>query len=236
MSQEKSPDASFLAQLVRDLCSKAKDAGRHPSYAPLVITNVLNYNLDINKIVLSNNLSIFHCACLSCNLELVTSLAPMADLTKATRQGETPVYLAVYAASYRAKDKALPRTSQEEEGIEVVKYLLEQGCEVNRANDAGKTALHHAMRLGHSALVRTLLDWGAETRSGHDSSFMRPSPSTATNLLDVSVISRCSSVVTRAETRRRQTLVQPLNVVTRAMSRKRDNVESLDKSFSRKAK
>ena len=177
LTQEKSPDASFLAQLVRDLCSKAKDAGRHPSYAPLVITNVLNYNLDINKIVLSNNLSIFHCACLSCNLELVTSLAPMADLTKATRQGETPVYLAVYAASYRAKDKALPRTSQEEEGIEVVKYLLEQGCEVNRANDAGKTALHHAMRLGHSALVRTLLDWGAETMSGHDSSFMRPSPS-----------------------------------------------------------
>ena len=65
---------------------------------------------------------------------------------------------------------------------------------------------------------------------------MRPSPSTNVNLLDVSVISRCSSVVTRAETRRRQTLVQPLNVVTRAMSKKRDNVESLDKSFSRKAK
>ena len=230
LEQEKSPTGSFLNQLVRDMCSKAKDAGRHPSYAPLVITNVLNYNLDINRIVLSNNLTIFHCACLSCNLELVTSLAPMADLTKPTAQGESPLYLAVYAASYRAK--TLPRTSQE--GVEIVKYLLEQGCDVNKANDAGKTALHHAMRLGHSTLVRLLLDWGAETMSGHDSSFMRTSPTT-TNLLDVSIISHCSSVVTRAMSRRRTLVHQPPTVVTRAMSKKKDNVESLDKSFSRKA-
>ena len=214
------------------MCSKAKDAGRHPSYAPLVITNVLNYSLDINKIVLSNNLTIFHCACLSCNLELVTSLAPMADLTKTTVQGESPLYLAVYAASYRGRRGATPG----QEGMEIVKYLLEQGCDVNKANDAGKTALHHAMRLGNSVLVRLLLDWGAETMSGHDSSFMRSS-TTSTNLLDVSVISHCSSVVTRAMTRRRQTMVlPPSSVVTRAMSKKKDNVESLDKSFARKAK
>ena len=107
---------------------------------------------------------------------------------------------------------------------------------MNKANDAGKTALHHAMRLGHSSLVRLLLDWGAETMSGHDSSFMRTVTDTTTNLLDVSIISRCSSVVTRAMSKRRTMLHQPPNVVTRAMSKKKDNVESLDKSFSRKAK
>ena len=182
------------------MASKAKDAGKHPSYASLVLTNVLNYNLDINKRVVSNNLSIFHCACLSCNLELVSSLAPMADLTKPTGQGESPLYLTVYAASYRAK--SLPRTSQD--GMEIVKYMLEQGCDVNKANDAGQTPLHHAKRLGHEAMVRLLLDWGAEMMSGHDSSFMRTSPATNSNMLNVSLISHCSSVVTRSMSKRKE--------------------------------
>ena len=57
-----SPDSStvrerkLLQSLCREACSKAKDAGRHPSYVPLCLTLVHHYNLDVNSPVLSNGL------------------------------------------------------------------------------------------------------------------------------------------------------------------------------------
>ena len=91
----------FFRQLELEVCQKANEAGKHPSYSGLVLSLIHNYNLDINKPVLPKGFTIFHSACLSCNLELVTSLSPMAELSQTTSQGETPLYLAVYAACYR---------------------------------------------------------------------------------------------------------------------------------------
>lgn len=94
-------EKSFLSELEFEICGKAKEAGKHPSYTTLVLTLIHNYNVDINKPLLSNKYTIFHCACLSCSLELVSSLTPLADLEMLTTAGDTPLYLAVYAAAHR---------------------------------------------------------------------------------------------------------------------------------------
>merc|ERR1712126_209834 len=191
----------FLSQLEHEICGKAKEAGKHPSYTSLVLTLVHNYNMDINKPVLANNSTIFHCACLSCNLELFTSLTPMANIHQVTSHGDTSLYLAVYAASHRIK--SLPSTL--EDGLSIVRHLLANGGNVNQANMAGWTPLHQESRLGHDLMVRLLLDWGAEMKSVHHDSSVRR--------IDLSIISRCSSVVTRS------------------MSKKKEKVDDLNKSL-----
>ena len=42
-------ERKLLQSLCREACSKAKDAGRHPSYVPLCLTLVHHYTLDINS-------------------------------------------------------------------------------------------------------------------------------------------------------------------------------------------
>ena len=57
-----------------EVCGKAKEAGKCPSYTGLVLTFVHNYNIDnINKPAPG---CMFHCALLSISLELVSSLSP----------------------------------------------------------------------------------------------------------------------------------------------------------------
>ena len=123
----RSENRKFLSQLELEVGAKAKEAGKHPSYVALVLTMVHNYNIDINKPVLSGGYSVFHCALLS------TSLSPMADLDLLTSQGDSPVYFAVNAAAHRLR--SLPASCQE--GLEIAQHLLEAGCDVNLANKAG---------------------------------------------------------------------------------------------------
>ena len=146
----------FLGLLEVEVCQKAKEAGKHPSYSGLVLSLVHNYNLDINKPVLSKRLTIFHCACLSGNLELVSSLSPLAELGQTTSQGESPLYLAVYAAGHRLAGQS---QGEQEEGLELVRHLLQAGAEVNIINTAGWTALHQANRRGHAKMIRSAGGW-----------------------------------------------------------------------------
>ena len=152
-STKTSKDSKFLSLLEGDVCQKAKEAGKHPSYSGLVVSLVHHYNLDINKPVLSKRLTIFHCACLSGNLELVSSLSPLAELSQTTGQGETPLYLAVYAAGHRLAEQP----QGEQEGLEVVRHLLQagSGSNLNSPNTAGLTALHQAKRRGHTKMIRS---------------------------------------------------------------------------------
>ena len=197
-SRIRSDNKKFTSQLELEVCGKAKEAGKHPSYVSLVLTLVHNYNIDINKPVLGGGYSVFHCALLSTSLELVTSLSPMADLDIVTSQGDSPLYLAVYAAAHRLR--SLPASCQE--GLEIVQHLLEAGCDVNTANKAGWSALHQASRLGHERMIRLLLDWGAEMRSSGAQSHNNTLPSSRKH--DISLLSSCSSVVTRSMSKRKE--------------------------------
>ena len=142
--------SKFLGLLEVEVCQKAKEAGKHPSYTGLVLSLVHNYNLDINKPVLPKRRTIFHCACLSGNLELVSSLSPLAELDQNTSQGESPLYLAVYAAGHRLAEQP----QGEGEGLEVVRHLLQAGSDLNTVNTAGLTALHQAQKQGHANMIR----------------------------------------------------------------------------------
>ena len=146
--------------------------------------------------MLGGGYSVFHCALLSTSLELVTSLTPMADLELPTSSGDSPLYLAVYAAAHRLR--SLPASCQD--GLEIAQHLLEAGCDVNTVNRAGWSALHQASRLGHQRMIRLLLDWGAEMISGASHNNTLPS----SRKHDVSILSSCSSVVTRSMSKRKE--------------------------------
>ena len=179
----------MIHQLQVEACTKAKEAGKHPSYTSLVLSLVHHYNLDVNKPVLSNSFTIFHCSCLSSSLELVSSLSPLADIHRLTDHGDSPLYLAVYAAAHKAGRAA----DHGQAGVEVVRHLLQAGSQVNQANRAGLTALHQAYRLASTEVVRLLLDWGADPQAGAVDRSVESSRS-------MSVMSRSCSVVTRSMT------------------------------------
>ena len=191
-------EKKLLQSLCREACSKAKDAGRHPSYVPLCLTLVHHYTLDINTPVLSNGLNIFLCSCLSGSQELVSSLLPLADLAQTTHHGETALYLAVYAAAHRSL------TEQAGGGVPVIRLLLEAGVGVDLPNQDGVTALQVASRKGCLALARLLLDWGASPQGVSLENSLQPTSgqggrfdySMASNYRD-----RDTSMVTRARAR-----------------------------------
>ena len=118
----------------------------------------------------------------------------MADIHRVTDHGDSPLYLAVYAAAHKASKAGVQGCG---EGVEVVQHLLQAGCQVNQTNLAGFTALHQASRLSCPELVRLLLDWGAEQQAG-----LRDRTEGISR--NMSVISRSSSVVTRSMTSRAQ--------------------------------
>ena len=180
-----SSSKKLISHLQLEACTKAKEAGKHPSYTSLVLSLIHHYNLDVNKPVLANSFTIFHCACLSGSLELVSSLSPMADIHRLTDHGDSPLYLAVYAAAHKAGRAG----DHGQAGVEVVQHLLQAGSKVNQTNLAGFTALHQASRLSCPELVRILLDWGADAQGGAGGSSR-----------NMSIISRSCSVVTRSMT------------------------------------
>ena len=180
----------FLSQLQLEACAKAKEAGKHPSYVTLVLNLVHHYNLDVNQPVLANSFTIFHCSCLSGSLELVSSLSPIADIHHLTDHGDSPLYLAVYAAGHKAGKTG----GQGVEDLEVVQHLLQAGSQVNQTNLAGFSALHQASRLSCPELVRLLLDWGADQQVGL-------MDRTGGSIRNMSIISRSSSVITRSMTK-----------------------------------
>jgi hypothetical protein len=185
-----SSSKKLISHLQLEACTKAKEAGKHPSYTSLVLSLIHHYNLDVNEPVLANSFTIFHCACLSGSLELVSSLSPMADIHRLTDHGDSPLYLAVYAAAHKAERGG----DHGQAGVEVVQHLLQAGSQVNQINLAGLTPLHQASRLSCPELVRILLDWGADPQGG---AVARAGGSTRNNM---STISRSCSVVTRSMT------------------------------------
>ena len=81
-----SSSKKLISQLQLEACTKAKEAGKHPSYTSLVLSLIHHYNLDVNEPVLANSFTIFHCGSLSGSLEMVSSLSSICCSTQ-TRLG-----------------------------------------------------------------------------------------------------------------------------------------------------
>ncbi|XP_030844192.1 ankyrin repeat domain-containing protein 50-like [Strongylocentrotus purpuratus] len=52
--------------------------------------------------------------------------------------------------------------------LEVVKYLISEGAEVNRRNNEGSTALHSAAQEGYCDVIEYLISQGAEVNKGNN--------------------------------------------------------------------
>merc|ERR1719341_789555 len=158
-SFKSSPRMHYKSNLTETLsievASKALECGEQPSLALLCLNLIHHYTLDVNQLLPPRGLNIFHQACRSGSPRLVSSILPLADVSRPTMNGETPLYLAVQAAAERT------RISEKVEDLEVVKLLLERGGNVDTATYKGITPLQEASRRGCTSLVRLLLDWGA---------------------------------------------------------------------------
>ena len=114
-----------------------------------------------------------------------------------------------------------------------MQLLLEAGASVNQANQSGWAPLHQATRLGHHRMARLLLDWGAELGSGtskHNTTQVSREYysyyisimlycnawQVSASPLDVSILSRCSSVVTRSMSSKRK---GPKNVLDKSIGK-----------------
>ena len=125
----------------------------------------------------------------------------MADIHHLTDHGDSPLYLAVYAAGHKAGKAG----GHDVGGLEVVQHLLQAGSQVNQTNLAGVTALHQASRLSYPELVRLLLDWGADQKLGL-------MDRTGGSIRNMSILSRSSSVMTRSMTNKAEGLNRSLMV------------------------
>jgi len=231
--------SSLTETLSIEVASKALECGEQPSLTALCLNLVHHYTLDVNQPLPPRGLNIFHQACRSGSPHLVFSILPLADVSRRSGNGETPLYLAVQAAAERT------RISEKLEDLEVVRLLLERGSNVDAATYTGITPLQEASRRGCTSLVRLLLDWGAAvdkvwgaSPSGGDPHVSADSPpsshwafktstpsvhpadseDTFADLLDVKEETSSSSGV-GVRRKRRRSKTPKFTVVTRSMAR-----------------
>jgi len=233
--------SSLTETLSIEVASKALECGEQPSLTGLCLNLVHHYSLDVNQLLPPRGLNIFHQACRSGSPRLVSSILPLADVSRRSGNGETPLYLAVQAAAERT------RISERVEDLKVVQLLLERGSNVDAATYTGITPLQEASRRGCTSLVRLLLDWGAAVDKvwgaspfGGDSHVSADSPpsspwafKTSTpsvhsadsedTLLDVKEETSSSSGV-GVRRKRRKSKSPKFTVVTRSMARAQEQL------------
>lgn len=100
----------------------------------------------------------FLLAAMDGNLSVMRSLAAAgADPLVGTDQQTTPLMVAAGLGQVPAETRVSGRAS-----LEAVRFALELGADVNATNDAGRTALHGAAHIRSDAIVRLLVDHGAQ--------------------------------------------------------------------------
>ena len=90
-------------------------------------------------------------------------LAAGADANIAADDKTAPLMAAVGVGARRsptARDKAIEPETQD--ALEAVKFVLEQGADVNVVNAFGQTAMHGAATIGANEFIRLLVDRGAK--------------------------------------------------------------------------
>ncbi|XP_052811018.1 ankyrin repeat and death domain-containing protein 1A-like [Mya arenaria] len=133
---------------VFDLAKTAYEPGHKEACMNLI--ERLYYN--VNSKIPSNGLTLFLCACLSGDKELIMFMLKRgADVRHTTNVGDTALYLATFGV-----------LSSSHPDVSVLREIICSGCPVNGANLAGYTALHRAAGHGNLQVIQTLMNYGAD--------------------------------------------------------------------------
>ncbi|XP_072028024.1 ankyrin repeat domain-containing protein 22-like [Amphiura filiformis] len=105
---------------------------------------------DVNFPIPTTGMSLFLCACISGERNLVNFLLRKGgDTSSVNSDGDSCLYLATFATVNGT-------------GSSLIELLIRHGCKVNGQNYRGNTALHLAASRGNARLVQTLLNHSAD--------------------------------------------------------------------------
>ncbi|XP_025095338.1 26S proteasome non-ATPase regulatory subunit 10-like isoform X4 [Pomacea canaliculata] len=122
-----------------------------PGNAEIAKRQIEMKQVDVNKIVSSLDLTYFLCACLSGDGGLVDYMIKKgANVHSETTEGDSALYLATFAVLNLNRDN-----------LDVLKVLINAGCNVNHQNKRGFTPLHRAASKGNCKIIKFLLEQGA---------------------------------------------------------------------------
>ncbi|KAL5007245.1 hypothetical protein ScPMuIL_016051 [Solemya velum] len=123
-----------------------------PGHTEAVKNCIKQFGYEINSPLPNSGLTIFLCACLSGEMELVEYLISKgADIHATTKDQDSALYLATYGILNSPKPD-----------VYLLELLIKKGCEVNRVNSRGYTPLHRAASKGNIRLIKFLLKHGAD--------------------------------------------------------------------------
>ncbi|XP_064648524.1 ankyrin-3-like [Lineus longissimus] len=124
-----------------------------PGHTEAVIKLMQTLKLDVNRTLPGNGLTLFLCACISGERQLVNFMLEKAgaDITVSTKAGDSPLYLATFGIINSEKDQ-----------YDLLEDLMKAGCDVNAQNSSGYTCLHRAASKGIVPLIKFLLKHGAD--------------------------------------------------------------------------
>lgn len=84
-----------------------------------------------------------------------------ANPAQPIKDGSTPLMAAAGLGAPRGGDEEVTEAGDRNDPVEVMKILLEQGADVNAANDLGMTAAHYAVQRGNERIIEYLAGSGA---------------------------------------------------------------------------
>ena len=83
-----------------------------------------------------------------------------ADPSKPIGDGSTPLMAAAGLGAPRGGDEEVTEAGDRNDPVEVIKVLIDNGANVNAANNAGMTAMHYAVQRGSDRIVEFLASRG----------------------------------------------------------------------------
>ncbi|MCE5316095.1 MAG: ankyrin repeat domain-containing protein [Parachlamydia sp.] len=162
----RSNNLHVLLRMVVDLLNDYSQKG-----LTIGVKNLLTMLSDINLADEQNNFTPLHWACHERYYDAVVALLDNgADVNRADKKGRTPLHVACSAVDVDALRKLIDEAKgrhfwlfyNSTPKIAAVRLLIDQGADVNRADEKGCTPLHVACRAADVDTVWLLIEKGAE--------------------------------------------------------------------------
>ncbi|CAM1326660.1 Uncharacterised protein g9288 [Pycnogonum litorale] len=121
-------------------------------YDKICIDYVRHYNLDVNSVDSHSHLSIFLCACVSGNTDVIRFMLQRGgDLRQKSTHGDTVLHLVTFGYLHHPNPD-----------MTAIRLLIDKGVDVNERNNSGYTVLHQAATNGDASLVNYFIGKGAK--------------------------------------------------------------------------